>query len=343
MQMNFLSKRSFILIFVLVFACFVISGCKSQPKSTNIMVSGTVEATETNVNAETSGKITAMLVDEGAQIKQGAVLARLDSTIQALQVQQAEAALSAAMESSKQIKTGNREQLIAQAKAGVQQVSSLLQGAKETMNNAMDNLKRTNALVSEGAVTAQQQLDAQTRYETSKAQYDAFTAQKRAAQEQLSLLQSGATVETINIADAGVAQARASLAVNKAQLAKCVLYAPTDGVVSTLNFRAGEFVAPGAALCTVADTKDLWINIYVSEKELPRVKLGQRAKISVDAYPGQFFNGQVSYISSKAEFTPKNLQTQEERVNMVFEVKVKILDGKDKLKPGLPADVTISD
>ncbi len=315
-------------------------GC-GRASRVDITSSGTVESTEINVSAETGGKITDILVREGGTVKQGDVLARVDSTIQALQVQQAEAALRAAQEKAKETKAGSRQQLVAQAQAAVRQMTSLQKGAGESMNNARENLERIRALFNEGGATSQQLSDAQTRYETAKAQYDAYSAQMASAQEQLDLLLSGATSETMNIADAGVAQAQANLSIAKAQLAKTVIKAPVGGIISSLNFDQGEVVAPGAAVASLVDTRDLWVNVYVSEKELARVKLGQKAEVYVDAYPGKPFPGEVSYISSKAEFTPKNLQTKEERVNMVFAVKVIIKDGNDRLKPGIPADINI--
>lgn len=316
------------------------AGC-SKSNSQDISASGTVEATEINVIAETGGKVIDLIVDEGSPVKQGEVIGRIDSTILALQVQQAEAALRSAQEKSKETKTGTREQLVAQAKAAVQQVSSLQAGARQTMDNAKDNLDKTLALVNEGGATSQQLSNARTQYETAKSQYEAYAAQKKSAQEQLDLLKSGATQETINIADAGVAQAQANLSIAKAQLNKSFLYAPANGIIGSLNFNKGEYAGPGAAVATIINTDDLYVNVYIPEKELPKIKLGQKAEIIIDAYPGKPYPGAVSYISSKAEFTPKNLQTKEERVNMVFAVKVKISGGKEQLKPGLPADITI--
>lgn len=316
-------------------------GCSKQNTDDNLFVSGTVEATETAISAEAGGKITEITADEGTLVQKGTVVARIESTIQALQVQQAEAALKAAQASAKQTKTGNREELISQARAGVEQVDALVKGAKESMENALDNLNRIKTLAADGGATTQQLTEAQTRYETAKAQVEAYQAQRRSAQEQLDLLKNGSTKETINIADANTAQAQANLAIAKAQLAKTTVISTGKGMISTVNFSEGEFASPGSPILTLTDTEDLWIRVYVSEKELPKVKIGQKAEIFVDAYPGKAFQGTVSYISSTAEFTPKNLQTAEERVNMVFAVKIKISNGGDRLKPGLPADVKI--
>lgn len=329
------------IIVALILIAIIASGCNNSGNKNGLSASGTVEATDTNVNAEAGGKLTDILVEEGTMVKEGDVLARIDSTIMALQVQQAEANLRAAQEKSKEVKAGSRTQLISQAQASVQQINSLQQGAQNSVNNALDNLNRTKALFDQGGTTTQQLSDAQNRYETARAQLEAYSAQKKSAQEQVDLLKSGATTETINIADAGAAQAQVSLAIAKAQLDKTVLYAPSSGVISSLNFQKGEVISPGAPIVTITDTSDLWVNVFIPEQDLPKIKLAQKAEIYIDAYPDQPFQGEISYISPTAEFTPKNLQTKEERVNMVFAVKVQISDGKDRLKPGLPADITI--
>lgn len=330
-----------LLLGVAVIVSLSVSGCSKQNADKNLSVSGTIEATETVISAEAGGKIRDITVEEGNRVQKGTVAARIDSSIQALQVQQAEAALKAAQASSKQTKTGSREELIAQARAGVEQVEALIKGAKQSMENALDNLSRIKTLAADGGATTQQLTEAQTRYETAKAQVEAYQAQRKSSQEQLDLLKNGSTKETINIADANTAQAQANLAMAKAQLAKTTVISSGKGIVSTVNFSEGEFVAPGSPIFTITDTDDLSIRVYVSEKDLPKVKIGQTAEIFVDAYPEQAFHGKVSYISSTSEFTPKNLQTAEERVNMVFAVKIKIANGGDKLKPGLPADVKI--
>jgi len=333
------SIQFFCLIVIAVFI-FITPGC-GEKNTEHIRASGTIEASELNVHAESGGKIVDVKVAEGIIVKEGDILGNLDSTIKALQVQQAEAALKSAQEKSKETRTGSREQMIAQAEANLQQITALRQGAGQSMENAGENLARIEALYNEGGTTIQQLSDARTRYETAKAQYEAYSAQISSARENLDLLKSGATQETINIADAGVAQAQAGLSIAKNQLDKTVIYSSIDGIVSTVNFQKGEYVNPGAAVFTIIDMEDLWVNVYITEKDLPKVKLGQKAEIYIDAYPDKPFSGQVSYISPKSEFTPKNLQTKEERVNMVFKVKINITGEKENIKPGLPADIKI--
>jgi HlyD family secretion protein len=120
-----------------------------------------------------------------------------------------------------------------------------------------------------------------------------------------------------------------------------VIYAPVSGVVLRKNVELGETVSPGIPVYTIGDLENPWIKVYVKEDKLGFVKLGQKAKITVDSYPGKVYEGKISYISSEAEFTPKNVQTQEERVKLVFGIKVSVKNINDELKPGMPADARI--
>lgn len=329
----------FLTVLILIVSVFG-SGC-SQKGEEKELYSGTVEAQESLINTEVGGKVSELLVEEGSSVKKNQTIGKIDSTTQSLQVSQAEAALKSAREKAAEVKKGNREEQIAQAAAAVKQITSMESSARAVMNNAKDNLDKVKKLYSEGGATEQQLSDAETKYTTAKYQVDSYAAQKASAQEQLQLLQKGATQESVNIADAGVIQAEALLETAKSQQNKTILKSPVAGVVSSVNFNQGEFISPGAALVSVIDMKDMWINIYVPEKELPLVKTGQKAKIYIDAYPDQPVNGKVVFISAKSEFTPKNLQTKEDRVNMVFAVKIKITDGLDRMRPGLPADVEL--
>ena len=134
---------------------------------------------------------------------------------------------------------------------------------------------------------------------------------------------------------------RASLKTAEVRLGDSVIYAPLNGVVIRKNVEEGETVGAGTAVFTIGDLENPWIKVYVKEDKLGLVKLGQKAEIRVDTYPMKYYEGTVTYISSEAEFTPKNVQTQEERVKLVFGVKVSVKNQNDELKPGMPADVMI--
>ena len=143
-------------------------------------------------------------------------------------------------------------------------------------------------------------------------------------------------------ADSAVGQAQANVDLIDAQLAKLTVVAPSEGVILTRSIEPGEFVQPGAAAITLGNLSQLTITVYVPEDRYGNIFLGQKATMSVDSFPGEQFQAQVSYISDQAEFTPRNVQTVEGRSSTVYAIKLKVADQQGKLKPGMPADVTFS-
>jgi len=169
-------------------------------------------------------------------------------------------------------------------------------------------------------------------------QVEAAQAEVKAARERLALLEAGPRSGQVEAARAQVAQAEATLAQARARLADTRIEAPMDGVVLRKNLEPGATAAPGAAVLTLVDPGSLWLRAYIPEVELGRVRVGQPARITVDAFPDQPFDGRVTEIASEAEFTPRNVQTEKERVNLVFRVKVGVSNSDGRLKPGMPAD-----
>jgi multidrug resistance efflux pump len=186
-------------------------------------------------------------------------------------------------------------------------------------------------------------VDLQAQVDVAEAQYEVAAAAVELAQAQVEGLRIGATPEQIAAAEAQVAVARSALSAVEAQLDKLALRAPISGLVLERPVHVGEVALPGAPLLTLADLDALTLTIYVREDQLGQVQLGQAASVTVDAYPDRVFSGAVDFISSQAEFTPKNVQTQEERANMVFAVKVRLPNPDHALKPGMPADALLSE
>jgi len=186
-----------------------------------------------------------------------------------------------------------------------------------------------------------QELDSQV--DVAQARYERAEAVVQAAQAQLEALRAGATQEQIAVVEAQVKQAQAAADLLKVQVDKMTLTAPTSGLVMERTVHRGEMAAAGATLMTISNLDEVTLTIYIPEDEIGKVKVGQTVEVSVDSFPGKVFEGRVSYIASEAEFTPKNVQTKKERVNMVFAVKVKIPNPEHELKPGMPADAVIKD
>lgn len=218
------------------------------------------------------------------------------------------AALS--VEEGQKVKKGDRlaaldsaelESMVAQNRATVGLAEAELEKAKKDHD-------RYSTLVQSGAIPVQQ-MDA------AKRAYDAATSQLR--------------------------QAKAALAASEERLRDTVIYAPLSGVVLRKNVEAGETVSAGAAVYSIGDLDGPWIKVYVKEDKLGLVKYGQKVEVRTDTFPKKVYAGTVTFISSEAEFTPKIVQTQEERVKLVFGVKVSVKNENEELKPGLPADVKI--
>jgi len=182
---------------------------------------------------------------------------------------------------------------------------------------------------------------ASSQFDAAKSSFESRTAQLRHAVEQLSLTKEGPRKESIEAAAYRVRQARAQLRVTEDKLNDTLIYAPFSGVILRKHVELGETVAQGAPVYTIGDLANPWIKVYVKEDKLGLVKLGQKAQVTTDTYPGKVYNGWVSFISSEAEFTPKNVQTQEERVKLVFGVKVRVENVNNELKPSMPADVRV--
>lgn len=316
-----------ILAVVVALAVFLAYRFGDRQERSFIPVSGNVEVTEGNIGFTSSGRIVALPVEEGDSVKEGDRLAVLDSAELESQVAQQKASLEETRTKLRELRAGSRPQEIEQARAAVR-------AAEAEMVNAKRELERADLLYKNGAVSSQQMERAQKTYDTAAAGY-------RKALETLSLAKEGPRKEEITAAQERVRQAEAALSAAQERLKDTVLYAPVSGVALNRNAELGETVAPGTPVYTIGDLARPWVKVYIREPDLGLVKLGQRAEITTDSSPGKVYEGVVSYIASEAEFTPKNVQTPEERVKLVFGVKVRVKNERNELKPGMPADVRI--
>jgi HlyD family secretion protein len=200
-------------------------------------------------------------------------------------------------------------------------------GARQNLDNLLamrDNPLEANVLV--GA---------------AQAQYDIAEANVGVARAQFEAIQAGATQQEVGVAESQVEQAEAALQTIQVQLKKMTLWAPRTGVVLERMVGVGEIAAPNISLLTIADLAQVTLTIYVPENQIGLVRAGQQVRVKVDSYPERTFDARVVHIASQAEFTPKNVQTQEERVSTVFAVKIEIPNLDGALKPGMPADAEI--
>ena len=292
-----------------------------------ILASGNVEVTEVNVGFTLAGRVTDMLAQEGQRVQKWDKLAMLDNAEMTSLVAQNTAALYESLAKLEELQSGSRTQEIGGAKASVTAVEAEL-------SKAQKDLRRAEALYAQKLIPTSQ-LDA------AKSAYDAVSAQYKLAKEKLSLTKEGPTKQSIRAAEYRVEQAKAALLSAEKRLSDTTIFAPLSGVILNKNVEPGEILTQGAPVYTIGDLENPWIKVYVKEDKLGLIKLGQTAEVTIDAFPNKFFDGAVTYISPQAEFTPKTVQTKEERVKLVFAVKVSVKNLNGELKPGMPADVRL--
>jgi len=341
-----------------------------------IRVSGNIEVTDAEVSFKIPGRVEARLVDEGETVKAGQTVARLDSAELTQEVAVRRADVQAVQAVLAELEAGSRPEEIAQAEASAEQAKArldemltgsrpeelsaaeaVLRRAKAETERARLDAERYEGLYKKEIVSAQQYDLARTANETALArqreaeeqfklvkegprreQIEQARAAWSQAQERFLLVKKGPRRETIDQARARLQQAKEALAVAETRLGYATLASPLVGVVLSKNVEPGEFVAAGTPIVTVADLENVWLRAYINETDLGRVKVGQRVRVTADTYPGKRYEGRVSFIASQAEFTPKNVQTEKERVKLVFRIKVDIANPRMELKPGMPAD-----
>lgn len=292
-----------------------------------VAVTGTIEALQVDVSSKITGRIVERTVREGDRVQRGQLLVRLDSDELVAETRRSEAAVRTAEARLRDLLAGARAQEIEQARQA-------LVNASATRVWTERDYSRATELFQKDLIAAQEVDRARQAYEVAQ-------ANESGAREKLALVEAGAREYEIVAARAVVAEARAALTLAERRLEQTRLVSTLDGVVLHKNMEVGETAVPGQSILTLMDPRDLWLRAYVPETDIARIKLGQAATLAVDAFPGRVFQGTVSEIASEAEFTPKNVQTKKERVNLVFRVKIAVQNPDGTLKPGLPADAEI--
>jgi HlyD family secretion protein len=306
----------------------LLSSCNNKKEENSFTASGTIESVNVTVSAKSSGQIRKLNFIEGANVKTGDLLVEIDHDLQDIQLRQAESGVDLAEAQLKLLLSGARRE-------DIKQSEELVKQAKINLDLAKTDFDRTSSLLKDNAIT-------QKQYDDAKGRYDLTVTQYNSTKENLSKVKSIIRPEEIEQARANLKHAVASVDLLKKYIEDCKIYAPVSGVVSKKFMEIGETVAPGASLLKISDLEIVNLVIYVPETDLAKIKLGQKADITIDAYKDKTYQGKIIFISPEAEFTPKNIQTNEERTKLVFAVKIEIANPQSELKPGLPADAKIS-
>jgi len=299
---------------------------KTQETNT-LRLSGNIEAHESVVGFKVQGRISELPVQEGQWVDSGALLARLDGDDYRRQAEMDEAALRVQRAQLALGLAGTRRQ-------DLEATQQSLNDAKADVEQKRLDYDRAETLFRERVGSQQERDQADTNLKRAQATY-------RRAQEMYDEAREGTRREQLTVDRAAVVQAEEKLRVSKLNVEYTVLRAPLSGVVVVRDAELGEVVAPNTPVTTIADLDHVWLRAYVSETDLARVHWGQEATVRTDTFPNKTYRGHISFVSDKAEFTPKSVQTFKERVTLVYRIKIDVENPNHELKPGMPADATI--
>lgn len=344
-----------------------------------IFVSGNIEATDADVSFKIAGRVEKRLVDEGQMIGENEVVAVLDDADLRAEVELRRAELAAAKAALAELEAGSRPEEIAATKAAMERTAASLAelehgsrpqeiaAAEAAMEAAQAELAKDEADLARITRLRNQNVVSAEEYDRARAAYQVASQRAREAAEQFDLVTegprqenidnaraalaetrarhdlavAGPRQETIDQARARVEQAAAALKLAETRLSYATVVSPLTGMVLSKNIEPGEYVAPGTPVVTIGDLVHVWLRAYIMETDLGRVKLGQRVRVTADTWPGKVYEGRVSFVADEAEFTPKSVQTEKQRVRLVYRIKIDIDNPDMELKPGMPADAEI--
>ncbi len=299
-----------------------------ESASTVLALYGNVDLRQVQLSFNNSERIAAVMAQEGDRVKEGQVLARLDTSRLEPQLAQAEAQAAAQRHIVKRLRSGSRPEEIAQARANVQSAQADLANARQQYERW-----RSAAEISAGRAVRQQDVD------NAKTAVQVAESKLAVVEKSLDLAIAGPRREEIDENEARLRALEAQARVLRQQLKDAELIAPVDAVVRTRVMEPGEMASPQRPVFSLAITDPKWVRAYIAAVDLGKISQGLRAAVSVDSFPGRRFEGWIGFISPVAEFTPKSVQTEELRSSLVYEVRVFVKDPADELRLGMPASV----
>ena len=302
-------KRKIVLpIVLLMVAAGTFAAFKLRQRDEGLVLSGSIEARDVQVGSLVGGRVTAVHVDEGSAVVAGQPIVTLEPDLVDLQVREQESRVEQARAQLALVLAGPRSEEVARARVDYE--------------NAEKERRRLEALMKEGIVPRQQ--------------YDDAATAARTKQEVLKEAERGSRPQEIAAAQATAAEAERHLEYLRRQRQETVVKAPAAGLVQSFDLRPGDLVGPNAPVATLLEPDQLWVRVYVPETKLGLVRVGQAASLTVDSFPRRTFPGKVVEISPRAQYTPRNIQTLDQRSDQVFGVKVEI-EPAPELKPGMAA------
>ncbi len=324
-----------------VVAAVVFTACRETAPASGARVSGQVDAMEVQVAAEVGGRVLEMPVAEGERVQQGGVIARLDTRDIDLALDRARAERAQVDAQLRLLQAGARSEDVRQAEAQVTAAAGEVAAAQTELTAAESDLQRFESLLQSRSGSQKQRDDAAARRDVARDRLRSARGREAAARETVSRLRAGSRREEVEAARARVAVADAQIATLEKSRSDAVVRAPIGGILTERLLDPGEMVAPRGPIAVLTDLDHAWAEVFVDEPHIPRIKLGQSATVFTDG-GGPSLPGKVTFIASKAEFTPRNVQTAEDRSKLVYRVKVSVDNRQGVLKQGMPVEVELA-
>lgn len=306
-----------------------------------LRVSGHVEATEVRLAPEIGGRVVTLDVKEGDRVAAGARILTLDATDLQLAIARAKTEQVSAEAQWRLVRASARVEDVRQADAQVEAARADIPAAKAELDAATADLQRFDLLLQRKSGSQKQRDDAATRRDVAVARLDAAEKRVAAAEATAARVRAGARREEVDVAHSRIATTEAAIATLEEQLKDATLATPVAGIVTEKLTEVGEVIAPRAPVVVITDLDHAWADVYVPEPAVPRITVGQPATLFTDA-GGAGLRGTVTYISPKAEFTPRNVQTAEERAKLVYRIRITVDNTAGVLKQGMPVDAELA-
>jgi HlyD family secretion protein len=326
-------------ILAVTLVALLAAGCARRSAETPPRASGYVEATDVRVSSKIAGRIATVTTVEGARVEAGATLATISTTDADLALARLRAERAQAVAQLNLLLAGARPEDVRQAEAQVTAAAADRRAAEADLAAARTDEARFEQLLASRAGTTKQRDDAVARRELAEARVRAASDRVSVASAGLDRVKAGARPQEIAAARARVATVDAQIATLEHDRGEGTVTAPVAGIVASRLVEPGELVAAGAPLVVLIDLDRAWANVYLEETLVPQVRIDQPATVITDG--GDRLEGRVSFISPRAEFTPRNVQTANERAKLVYRLKVTVDNRKGILKPGMPVEVDL--
>ncbi|TCO69701.1 HlyD family secretion protein [Marinisporobacter balticus] len=330
-------KKFNVILLCMILGVFL-SACDFNDIDSNIYT-GTVECEDVDIISEVSAEITDIFVKEGELVKKGDRIAHIDVEDLKIELKKGEAGLKIVNAKLDKLRAGARSEEIKKAKVQVQKLEEISEGKESDYKFKLKNHEDIKKLFQEGIIAEKQLGEAKVLLDTAYADFESAKKEVESAQYTLDLITKGTRSEEIHMVLGEIDSAKATVDTIKYKISKGNIIAPIDGTVESLYYHEGEFIPAYGNMTNILDLKNLWVKIFIPEKEMEKISLQQEINMTADFMGNQKIKGKVIHISKKAEFTPKNIESKENKQEMVFAVKIEIMDDLEKLKPGMLIDI----